>query len=639
LRCTWNLCATDGVRRLVREILGLQLDKIQPMRRRRLRTGDYWSLLTRSERAFRSLAPATGNRKTGPALLRAASAVALILAAPALAEDLLTTKSPLGRYGGDLIVAERSEPKTLNPVTATDGVSRELIQLMTADLVHINRESQQPEPALASVITSSADRRRYTLQLRRGLRFSDGAPFDADDVLFTFQVYLDEKIHSPQRDLLFTGSRPVSVHKVDAYDVVFEFSEPYAPGDRLFDSIAILPRHLLARPYADGTLINVWGMNAGPREIAGLGPFRLKEQVPGQRVVLERNPYYWKQDSAHKRLPYLQNVIFEYAGSEDGQILRFQTGASDIISRPSPRDFERLAKQGNASGRKLVDLGPGLEYSFLFFNLNVISNGSSPQLATRQLWFRDVNFRRAVSAAIDREAIARIVYAGRATPIWTHVTPGNKLWINSNITGAPHSQATARSILTAAGFTWDEKGLLLDRARHPVEFSVITNSGNNERAQMATIIQRDLEELGMAVHIVSLEFRSMLDRITKTFDYDACILGLVSGDVDPGAEMNVWPSGGSAHFWNLRQSTPATPWEAEIDRLMAAQMLSLDSGNRKRSYDRVQQLVAEYLPVLCLVSPNVLAGARTGLNNFRPVILPPHILWNAEEIYWQSGSR
>jgi peptide/nickel transport system substrate-binding protein len=122
-----------------------------------------------------------------------------------------------------------------------------------------------------------------------------------------------------------------------------------------------------------------------------------------------------------------------------------------------------------------VDLGPGLEYSFLFFNLNVISSGSLPQLATRQVWFRDVNFRRAVSAAIDREAIARIVYAGRATPVWTHVTPGNKLWINSNIRGSPHSQATARSLLTAAGFTWDNKGLLLDRTGHPVEFSVITN--------------------------------------------------------------------------------------------------------------------------------------------------------------------
>jgi peptide/nickel transport system substrate-binding protein len=577
-------------------------------------------------------------RRPSPVPLLAALASPLIFASTAPPEELLSTTSPVGRYGGDLIVAERSEPKTLNPVTATDSVSREIIQLMAADLIHINRKSQRTEPALAHSIRASPDRRRYDLQLRRGIRFSDGMPFDADDVVFTFQVYLDEKIHSPQRDLLFTGTRPVSVHKVDAFEVVFEFSEPYAPGDRLFDGIAILPRHLLAKSYADGTLINGWGVNAGPREMAGLGPFRLKEQIPGQRTVLERNPYYWKQDSAHNRLPYLQNVIFEYAGSEDGQILRFQTGASDLIRRPSPRDFEALAKQGSPA-RNLVDLGPGLEYSFLFFNLNAIPSGSMPQLATRQLWFRDVNFRRAVSAAIDREAIARIAYAGRATPIWTHVTPGNKLWINSGIVGAPHSAAAARSLLAAAGFTWNEKGMLLDRARHPVEFSVVTNSGNNERAQTATIVQRDLEELGMEVHVVSLEMRSMLDRITKTFDYDACILGLVSGDVDPGSEMNVWPSGASSHFWNLNQRTPATPWEAEIDRLMAGQMVSMDPGDRKRLYDRVQQMVAEYFPVLCLVSPHVLAGARTGLNNFSPAILPPHTLWNAEELYWQAGSR
>jgi peptide/nickel transport system substrate-binding protein len=576
-------------------------------------------------------------RPAAPVLLLAASATALVFGAPPAAEDLLTTASQAGRYGGDLIVAERSEPKTLNPVTATDGVSREIIQLMTADLVHINRKSQQAEPALARLISASPDRRRYDLQLRRGIRFSDGAPFDADDVLFTFQVYLDEKIHSPQRDLLSTGSRPVSVHKVNAFEVVVEFSEPYAPGDRLFDDIAILPRHLLAKPYADGALIHAWGLNAAPREIAGLGPFRLKEQLPGQRTVLERNPYYWKRDSSHNRLPYLQNIIFEYAGSEDGQILRFRTGASDVVGRPSPRDFEMLAKQQNPA-RNLVDLGAGLEYSFLFFNLNAVSGEHMAQVAVRQSWFRDVNFRRAVSAAIDRDAIARIVYAGRATPVLTQVTPGNKLWINHAITVAPRSVAAGRSMLAAAGFTWNEKGALLDRTRHPVEFSVVTNSGNNERARMATIIQRDLEELGMTVHVVSLEMRSMLDRITKTFDYDACILGLVSGDVDPGSEMNVWPSGGSAHFWSLNQSAPE-PWQAEIDRLMTAQMHSLDPIERKRRYDRVQQLVAEYLPVLCLVSPHVLAGARTGLSNFSPVIMPPHTLWNAEELYWQSGSR
>jgi peptide/nickel transport system substrate-binding protein len=564
--------------------------------------------------------------------------MALMFASTAAAEDLLMTTKPVGRYGGDLIVAERSEPKTLNPVTATDGVSRDLIQLMTADLVHINRETQETEPALARFVSASADRRRYTLQLRHGIRFSDGMPFDADDIVFTFQVYLDEKIHSPQRDLLlFNGSRPVSVHKVDAFEVAFEFSDPYAPGDRLFDNIAILPRHLLLKPYLDGTLIDAWGINARPHEIAGLGPFRLKEQIPGQRIVLERNPYYWKQDSALNRLPYLRNVIFEYAGSEDGQVLRFQTGASDVISRPGARSFELLSKSGSPT-RTMVDLGPGLEYSFLFFNLNDVSRASMPQLAAKQAWFREVNFRRAVSAAIDRGAIARIVYAGRATPIWTHVTPGNKLWINSSIVEAPRSVPAARSLLAAAGFTWNEKGLLLDRARHLVEFSIVTSSGNNERAQMATIIQRDLEELGMTVHVVSLEFRSMLDRITKTLDYDACILGLVSGDVDPGSEMNVWPSSGSAHFWNLHRNTPATAWEAEIDRLMAAQMVSLNSVDRKNFYDRVQRLISEYLPVVCLISPNVLAGARTGLKNFRPTILPPHILWNAEELYWQSGS-
>ena len=186
-----------------------------------------------------------------------------------------------GNYGGRIVVAQRSQPKTLNPVLAIDGPSREVIQLLMADLVHINRASQEAEPALARSVEASPDGRRYTLRLRRGLRFSDGHGFDADDVLFTFQVYLDEKVGSPQRDLLIVGGKPLSVWKEDAYTLVFEFAEPYGPGTRLFDNIAILPRHLLWTAYRQGHLGAAWNLNSPPSAIAGLGPFRFKRPGSG----------------------------------------------------------------------------------------------------------------------------------------------------------------------------------------------------------------------------------------------------------------------------------------------------------------------------------------------------------------------
>jgi peptide/nickel transport system substrate-binding protein len=149
---------------------------------------------------------------------------------------------------------------------------------------------------------------------------------------------------------------------------------------------------------------------------------------------------------------------------------------------------------------------------------------------------------------------------------------------------------------------------------------------------MAAIIQDDLAQLGMNVHIVPLEFRNMVDRFLNSFDYEAAIMGLVSGDADPTADMNVWLSSGETHLWDLR-GKPATPWESEIDQLMEQQEITLDFAKRKQLYDRVQEIVAEDLPVICLVSPNVLVGSKDRVGNFRPAVLDPYALWNVEQLY------
>ena len=205
-------------------------------------------------------------------------------------EDVLSIPGEVGRRGGRLVAALRSTPKTLNPVIALDLPSQEVSALLFADLIHINLSSQRTEPALAKSWKVSSDGRRYTLELRHGLSFSDGHPFDADDVVFSFSVYLDEKVHSPQRDLLEVGGKPIQVRKLGPYQVLFELPQPYAAAERLFDSVSILPRHLLERAYQEGKIAQAWNVAVNPSEIAGLGPFRLKRYTPGEQIVLERNP-------------------------------------------------------------------------------------------------------------------------------------------------------------------------------------------------------------------------------------------------------------------------------------------------------------------------------------------------------------
>ena len=537
-----------------------------------------------------------------------------------------------GNHGGTLVIAQRAEPKTLNPVLAFDTPSRDVIGRMMADLIHINRVTEKTEPALATAWKISPDGRHFILKLRRGVRFSDGQPFDADDVVFTFKVYLDEKMHSPQRDLLVINGKPLSVTKIDSYTVRFDLDQPYAAAERIFDSLAILPRHLLERPYNEGKFSESWTLNVAPGAIAGLGPFRLREYVPGQRIVLERNPYYWKVDHSRNRLPYVDELVFLFVGTEDAQVIQFESGESQIINRFGADNFRILAKEQDARGYHVEDLGPSLEFNFLFFNLNNLSPNLS-NIRHEQTWFRDLKFRQAVSSAIDRDAIVRLAYQGHGAALWGNETQSDKLWINKSLPHPRKSVEHARDLLKSAGFSWNSEGKLLDREGTPVEFTIITSSSNAQRVKMATLIVDDLAQLGMNVHPIPLEFRAVIDRVFQSNDYEACILGLGGGDADPNVAMNVWLSNGSTHVWNLHESRPATEWEAEIDRLMNQQMVTMDYRRRKQIYDRVQQLIADNLPVIFLATPDILVGAKNDIGNFNPGILEPYALWNTEELF------
>lgn len=534
-----------------------------------------------------------------------------------------------GRPGGKLVYGERLEPKTLNPLFAMDAVSREVINRLMADLVHINRATLKTELALAKSCRVSPDGLRYEIELRRDLKFSDGQPFDADDVIFTFQVILDPKVNSPQRSFWIFDGKPVVVRKLGPYRVVFQLPRVNAVGDRMFDGVPILPRRLLEPAYREGRIRDAWNLRTPPAQIAGLGPFRLKEYAPGQRIVLERNPHYWKTDSAGARLPYLSELIFTIAPSEDMQVMRFQSGESDLIARITPKDYAVLARDAQRRGYTLIDAGPGLDYSFLIFNLN--------DSAQQKPWAR-AGFRKAVSAAIDRQAIVRLTYQGYADALASPVGAGNRLWVSNALPKPVRSVQKARELLAADGFRWSKDGALLDSAGNPVAFSIAVGSTNPERVQMATLIQADLKPLGIRADVVSLEPGSLSERVLTKRDFDTAILALSSADADPNVDMNFWLSSGGAHVWRPRQNAPATPWEAEIDGLMRKQLVTPRYPDRKRLFDRVQQIAFDNAPVAPLVTSHVLVGAKKDLGNLRPAALDPAVLWNVDELYWKPSA-
>jgi len=227
--------------------------------------------------------------------------------------------------------------------------------------------------------------------------------------------------------------------------------------------------------------------------------------------------------------------------------------------------------------------------------------------------------------------MVRLVYLGFASPAAGPISRSNKVWFNANLKAQAQDTKRALQLLNEDGFRLED-GVLKDSAGNPVEFSLITNSGSKTRTQLGSIIQQDLSKVGMRVNLVPLEFQSLIERITKTNNYEGCLLGITNVEVDPNSQLNIWTSSGTHHAWNPRQKTAATPWEAEIDLRMREQAQLSDPAARKKAFDRVQEIVAAEAPIIYLVHPNVLVGVSPLVRNVSVSALPPHVYWNIEHL-------
>jgi peptide/nickel transport system substrate-binding protein len=529
----------------------------------------------------------------------------LFLFVTLFANGFLSTLS--AQSGGELRFCLRSEPKTFDPLQVADDSSETVRYLTGGVLIRINRLTQGLEPELATSWKISDGGRKIAFRLREGVAFSDGSPFSAEDVAFTFRALMDPKLHSPTGDSFRSGPGAVETKTTGAHTVSITFPAPVAGLERLFDQVAVLSSR---SPSKEGTV---------------LGPFMVSEHKPGSHVLLQRNPYYWKRDERGRHLPYLDSIRLEIQQNQDIEMLRFRRSRIHLINNMDAALFDRLTAEMPSAAR---DAGSSMESEQMWFN----QVSSSPIPDYKKTWFRSGNFRRAISEAINREDICRVVYMRHASPAIGPVSPANRFWFNKVLKPHTFDVSGALRRLMKEGFRM-RQGSLFDREDRPVEFSLITNSGNKARERMATMIQHDLKDLGIQLNIVTLDFLSLIERITRTFNYEACLLGLVNIDLDPSAQMNVWLSSASNHQWSPNQKSPETRWEAEIDRLMQAQASTMDRQKRKASFDRVQQIVWEEAPFIYLINKNSLAAISPAVHNATPVALRPQTYWNAEWLY------
>lgn len=532
--------------------------------------------------------------------------------------------------GGELVASLRSPFTSYNRLVDPSAPGDLLALLTQAPLVRVDRATDTLEPWLAESWTESADGLTYTLKLRKGVKFSDGVPFTSADVLFTFQALYDART---QPDALASGTmvsgKPLRADAPDAETVVLHFPERFAPGLRLIDALPMLPRHKLDTAFADGKFADAWGASTSPQDLAGLGPFVVSEHATGERLVLTRNPHYWRKDAAGVQLPYLDKLTVVIFPDQSTEALRMEAGEIDLMSNADirPEDYAAFKRVSDQGRLRLMESGIGIDPNLLWFNLAPAHDADS-----RNPWFRSAAFRDAISCAIDRDAIVNAVFLGAAVPIYGPITPGNRAWYTPPASPCTHDLARARARLASVGLSdRNGDGMLEDLAGRPARFSLLSQKGHTIRERTASMIQQQLRAVGITVDLVMLDPGGLFHRYGDR-DYDAIYFGVQSSATDPGLNMQFWLSSGTSHFWNPSQATPSTDWERQIDDLMRRQTATTDMAERRRLFGEVERIFTAQMPGIYLVAPKTIIAVTARVANPTPAPQIPQLLWSADTL-------
>lgn len=540
----------------------------------------------------------------------------------------------LGRYGGTLTLSTVSDPKSFNDIIAKETSTTAITGLIFDGLVKMDAVKIEPVPALAKSWEVSEDGKTWTFTLRDGVVWSDGTPFTAEDVAFTFNdLIYNPDIPNSARDIFTVDGKQFEVKALDPKRVEFTLPTKFAPF-LMFMTQSILPKHILEPAVKKGVFDSTWGVGTPPEEIIGTGPFLLESYAAGQRVVLKRNPNYWRKDEEGEPLPYLRRVIYVIVQSQDVELLKFQRGEIDYYGMRGS-DFPILKPQELKGDFTVYQAGPAFGTVFVTFNQNDRTNPETgkPFLDPVKIkWFRNLEFRKAAAYALDKKSMIRIVMNGLGYPQWGPLSPSAGFFFHEGVQKYEYNPEKARAILRDAGF-FDRNGdgVVEDPDGNPVEFTFVTNAGNTDRIKIANLIRKDWEEIGFKVNFLQLEFNTLVTKLNATMDWEACMIGLTGG-IEPHSGKNVWHSSGQLHLWNPVQETPSTVWEKRVDDLFSLGVQELNRDLRKKYYDEWQVIVSENLPVIYTVLSESLYAVRNKFGNLNPT---PYggAFHNIDEIY------
>lgn len=506
-------------------------------------------------------------------------------------------KAAAPAHGDTIIMGSIGEPSNLIPALASDSASSEINGLVYSGLLRYGK-TYEIEPELAESWEVSPDNLTITFHLRKGVKWHDGAPFTAADVLFTYRLMIDPKTPTAYGEDFRQVSR---AEALDPHTFRVSYARPFAPGLMSW-GFPIHPQHLL-----EGQEITKSPLSRRP---VGTGPYRFVEWSAGEKVVLESNPDYFEGE------PYLRRVVYRIIPDSTTMFLELLSGSLDLMSL-TPLQYDRQTETVAFRRRYGKYRYPASAYTYLGYNL-------------RRPLFQDRRIRQAIACAIDQRELIDGVLLGLGQPATGPFKPGT--WpYNPEVRRYPYDPERARALLAEAGWRDGDGDGIIDRDGEPFAFTLLINQGNDTRVKTGEIVQRRLKEVGIDVKLRVIEWAAFLKDFVNPGNFDVVILGWTIPP-DPDG-YDIWHSSktrpGELNFIGFSN--------AEVDALLEQGRHTLDQAARKKIYDRFQEILAEEQPYTFLYVPDSLPVVARRFRGIEPA--PAGIMHNFIKWYVPAGEQ
>lgn len=551
-----------------------------------------------------------------------------------------------GFYGGNLSTVNAGDPKTFNQWVAEDQTSADVSGILYDCLETLDSYTLKFESRLAYMPKISNNGLVFTYTLKPGIKWSDGVPITADDVIFTLDVLNDPNIETLYKEGMLvavhlpngkTKLEPFKYKKIDERTVQFTLPEKWAPAEEMFGFL-IMPKHSLEKIYRDGQFNSAWGIDTPPSELVSSGPYVMAKYVANQRVVFKRNPYFWRYGAKGQHLPYLDTFTWGIVPDLNSALLNFRAGGSDEIDIQT-RQYPSVARYAQRDNYTVVDTGPTYSTGFCSFNENPRSTmKNAPQLLEL---FQNKTFRQACSYAVDRQTMCNNIDLGLAVPLYGPETAANLNFYDPHIHTYPYNPQLAKQMLLGIGLTPGANGMLEYKGA-PVKFSILTSVESPSGVAMTTILMNDWRNIGLDVAMAPVTFNNLDTKVSAApYDWQAVVMGF-GGGPEPNDGADLWRPASSVHLWYPKENPTATDWEKRIDDDFTQGAEQTTLAGRKKYYNDWQEVVADEQPMIYLVNPHAFIAMRNHYGNVKPVASSGGagaILWNMEELYDTHVSR